>query len=199
MNCANRGVTRLTGGDVLARIRGYIQSFFSCLECSKHFYNMTKNVEHEVHTHNEAVVWLWRAHNKVNKRLSKEPSTDPSYPKIPYPPKDLCTECSDERYHNTWNNSRMFTWKDDVVLNYLKVHYGANNVRLADSEETTKPDGVRYISSSSIVRVIGFGMTYFDTSLCVVVYGTGVVILVVLYMYVLRRRKRSVKHYSLMA
>ncbi|CAB4028752.1 sulfhydryl oxidase 1-like [Paramuricea clavata] len=200
VNCATRGITSLTGADVLARIRGYVKSFFSCLECSKHFYNMSKNVEKEVHTHNEAILWLWRAHNKVNKRLSKEPSTDPHFPKIAYPPKDLCIECSDDRkgHNNTWNDSPS-TWRDNVVLNYLKVHYSVHNIRLSESEETPEPDRVRYISGNEFVRVIGFGMTYFDTSLCVIVYGTGVVILVMLYIYILRRRRRGVKHFSHMA
>ena len=161
---------------------------------------MSKNVEHEVHTHDEAILWLWHAHNKVNKRLSKEPSTDPHFPKIAYPPKDLCTECTGDikEYNNTWNDSPS-TWRDSVVLNYLKVHYGVNNIRLSDMHDTIGADSVRYFNSNKLVRVIGFGMTYFDTSLCVIVYGTGVIILVMLYIYVLRRRKRSVKHFSHMA
>jgi thiol oxidase len=159
---------------------------------------MSKNVEHEVHTHDDAVLWLWRAHNKVNKRLSKEPSTDPRFPKIAYPPADLCTECTGDRkgYNNTWNDSPS-TWRDNVVLSYLKVHYGVNNIRLTETDGTTGANDVRYFTSNKFVRVIGFGMTYFDTSLCVVVYGTGVIILVVLYIYVLRRRKR--KRFSHMA
>lgn len=195
MNCANKGVTRLTGADVLTRIRGYVKSFFSCIECSKHFYHMSKNVENEVHTHNEAIIWLWRAHNKVNRRLSKEPSTDPHHPKIPYPPKDLCTECADDSrgYNDTWNDKPR-TWRDNVVLNYLKAHYGVHNIRLYENEEQVGTDQVR-----ALVRVIGFSMTYFDTSLCVVVYGAGVLILVMLYIYVLRRRRRGVKHFSHMA
>jgi hypothetical protein len=84
-------------------------------------------------------------------------------------------------------------------LNYLKVHYSVHNIRLSDSEETPEPDRVRYISGNEFVRVIGFGMTYFDTSLCVIVYGTGVVILVMLYIYILRRRRRGVKRFSHMA
>lgn len=183
----------------MARIRGYVKSFFSCLECSKHFYSMSKNVEHEVHSHDEAILWLWRAHNKVNKRLSKEPSTDPHYPKIAYPPKDLCTECAYDKTGdgNIWNDNPS-TWKKDIVLNYLKAHYGVYNIRLSDTEESAASDSVRFINSRKFVNVIGFGMTYFDTSLCVVVYGTGVMILIMLYIYVLRRRGR-VKHFSHMA
>lgn len=194
VNCANRGVTRLTGANVLARIRGYVKSFFSCLECSKHFTEMSKNVQNEVHSHDEAILWLWRAHNKVNKRLSKEPSTDPHQPKIQYPPQELCTECDENHQGN------ISKWRDNVVLNFLKVHYGVDNIRLSDTEESPESsDSVRYIGGRELVRVIGFGMTYFDASLCVVVYGAGVVILVMLYLYVLRMRRRSVKHISHMA
>ena len=161
---------------------------------------MSKNVEHEVHSHDEAILWLWRAHNKVNKRLSKEPSTDPRYPKIAYPPKDLCTECAYGKTGdgNIWNDNPS-VWKKNIVLNYLKAHYGVYNIRLSDQEEeSAASDSVRFINSRKFVNVIGFGMTYFDTSLCVVVYGAGVMILIMLYIYVLRRRGR-VKHFSHMA
>ena len=103
-----------------------------------------------------------------------------------------------EGRNNTWNDSPS-TWRGSVVLNYLKAHYGVDNIRLYDVGDTKGFDGVRYTGSREWVRVIGFGMTYFDTSLCVVVYGTGVLILIILYIYVLRKRRRSVKHFMHMA
>lgn len=192
VNCANRNVKSLTGADVLTAIRGYVKSFFGCLECSKHFYDMSKNVENEVQTHNEAILWLWRAHNKVNKRLSKEPSSDPHFPKQAYPPKYLCQECASEYSNrkNIWLDSPS-TWKDDVVLNYLRAHYGVNNIRLAKTAESSRADADRV--STRIAQVVDLGLTYFDSSLCVVVYGAGVFILALLYMYMLKRRRMHVK------
>lgn len=158
---------------------------------------MSKNVEKKVRTHDEAVLWLWHAHNIVNKRLHNARSTDPHFPKVAYPPKEMCIECTEDskEYNNTWNDAPN-TWRNDIVLNYLKVHYGVNNIRLSDTADgTSKPETVRYVRDNQLVRVIGFGMTYFDTSLCLVVYGTGVIILIGLYIYVLRRRRR-IKRYS---
>lgn len=43
----------------------------------------------------EVVLWLWRGHNKVNKRLKGEASEDPHFPKQQFPPKELCPECRD--------------------------------------------------------------------------------------------------------
>ncbi|KAL0463494.1 UNVERIFIED_CONTAM: Sulfhydryl oxidase 2 [Sesamum latifolium] len=43
------------------------------------------------------VLWLWDAHNKVNERLMKEePSlgtADPEFPKIMWPPRQICPSC----------------------------------------------------------------------------------------------------------
>lgn len=41
----------------------------------------------------DAVLWLWRGHNKVNKRLKGEASEDPHFPKQQFPPPSICPEC----------------------------------------------------------------------------------------------------------
>ncbi|CAB4054951.1 unnamed protein product [Lepeophtheirus salmonis] len=57
--------------DVLKSMRGYIKEFFGCRECARNFElewlsddpsKMVSNVD-------DAIIWLWKTHNKVNIRL----------------------------------------------------------------------------------------------------------------------------------
>ena len=198
VTCANRNVSQLSGADVLVRIRGYVTNFFGCLECGKHFAAMSKTVETEVNSLDEAVLWLWKSHNKVNKRLSKEPSTDPKFPKIQYPPRDMCGECIiDDK-----NLDSHPKWRTDVILQFLKVHYGMNNIRLIKEENEKETDekeaseSVSFMNGRQIVQAVGLGLNNLDASLCLLVYATGVVVLVSLYVYILRRRRRNIRHQS---
>ena len=161
------------------------------------------NIEKEVHSHDDGILWLWNAHNKVNKRLSKEPSTDPKFPKIQYPSSDMCGDCSSNNKIKQFNSEP--TWKKDVVLEFVKVHYGVNNLFLTSdisevqSDEKDLSENVRFIRGNQIVKTIGFNLDKFDTSLCLAIYGAGVLILITLYIYILRRRRRIIKHQSHMA
>ncbi|KAM0046951.1 putative thiol oxidase [Helianthus debilis subsp. tardiflorus] len=49
----------------------FIHQFFKCEECIEHFYNMCSSVSTPFSSKREYVVWLWTAHNEVNKRLPK--------------------------------------------------------------------------------------------------------------------------------
>ncbi|XP_035707657.1 sulfhydryl oxidase 2 isoform X2 [Folsomia candida] len=79
---------------VLDAIHGYVKEFFGCKECSGHF---TKLVADDgalmISSIRDQVLWLWKAHNKVNLRLKGTLSEDPVYPKIQYPSETQCPEC----------------------------------------------------------------------------------------------------------
>jgi len=112
----------------LAGIRGYIQYFFQCSDCAKHFLSYATSPEaSKVVTKRDAVLWIWRTHNVVNARLAKEDavdgSGDPAYPHLQWPPQNVCASCTVGA--NSWN--------DDAVYSFLLLHYGgeaplANNV-----------------------------------------------------------------------
>lgn len=52
--------------EVLHAMHGYIKHFFGCTECSKHFQEMAKrNHIWNVTSKDQAVLWLWSAHNEV--------------------------------------------------------------------------------------------------------------------------------------
>lgn len=41
----------------------------------------------------DAVLWLWMAHNRANKRLSGDASEDPHFPKQQFPNVNICPQC----------------------------------------------------------------------------------------------------------
>ena len=59
---------------VLASIRGYVEHFFGCADCAAHFLALTAAADDPMPPPSAdgaaAVLWLWRAHNKVNLRLN---------------------------------------------------------------------------------------------------------------------------------
>jgi len=84
--------------NVLLAIEGFVARYFGCDSCRRHFLAMSENII-LLRTKEEAVVWLWEAHNKVNKRVAEQEKTfggDPSFPKVQWPTKQLCPGCYKE-------------------------------------------------------------------------------------------------------
>lgn len=69
-------------------------------------------------------LWLWSAHNKVNERLMKEEASlgtgDPKFPKVVWPPRQLCRTCYLEHDHRT----NRIEWNQDEVFKFLTSYYG---------------------------------------------------------------------------
>ncbi|KAK7505108.1 hypothetical protein BaRGS_00003678 [Batillaria attramentaria] len=116
--------------EVPLAVRGYMKHFFGCEECSKNFLKMADNLENEIHKPLQAVVWLWSAHNRANKRLHGDISEDPDHPKIQFPSVSDCPQCHlegklgaviDASQHPTWNMSAVglfllkFYSKDNII------------------------------------------------------------------------------------
>jgi thiol oxidase len=99
--------------EVLKAMFSFIKEFFGCRECARHFDKVNvfdkfsveklclalqaleggKAIEQEVETYNDAILLLWRAHNKANFRLSGDISEDPVFPKQVFPSKEFCAGC----------------------------------------------------------------------------------------------------------
>jgi len=80
--------------EILQAMHGYIKHFFGCSECSRHFQEMAKrNHIWNVTSKDQAVLWLWSAHNEVNKRLSGDVTEDRNHLKIQFPDEDRCHVC----------------------------------------------------------------------------------------------------------
>ncbi|XGW28078.1 hypothetical protein V3C99_008131 [Haemonchus contortus] len=101
----------------LKSIQGWVRGFFGCQHCKNHFMNMTTNIlpmtERRVRHPQDMMTYLWRAHNIVNNRLHGDPSEDPQFTKVQFPPPFLCPTC-----HSGGQFSRR------QVRNFLLRYYG---------------------------------------------------------------------------
>ena len=73
----------------------------------------------EVTDSDEAAIWLWRAHNIVNKRLAGAITEDPKHPKVQFPTRTRCPPC--------------FTGKEyfeSTVISFLHSFYGKATMKL---------------------------------------------------------------------
>ncbi|XP_016988891.1 sulfhydryl oxidase 1 [Drosophila rhopaloa] len=105
--------------EVLQAMHGYIKHFFGCTECSEHFQAMASRRKiWSVPNKEEAVLWLWAAHNEVNQRLAGDATDDPEFPKKQFPSPDSCSECY--RSPGSKSENLEIEWNKDAVLGFLK-------------------------------------------------------------------------------
>ena len=214
VNCAAIDSSKISGLNVLIGIRDFITHFFGCVYCREHFGKMAKSIRSEVTSHDEAILWLWQGHNRVNARLRKDASTDPVHPKVQFPPPVMCEECrSPTSADNTIVTDPGFdvekvSWNKRVVLEFMKEHFGPDNIRVKEQKSLAgSPDLDEEIDSvrkrKKKFTYNGYarkgslpGMSRFDMSLCVTLYVFVVAALIILYFYFLRsRRKKLYKHF----
>ncbi|KAM9129104.1 sulfhydryl oxidase 1 [Pangshura tecta] len=110
--------------EVLGAMRGYVWSFFGCRECAQHFEGMAAESMDKVRSVDEAALWLWSRHNQVNARLAGTETEDPQFPKLQWPPPELCSPC-----HSVVN-----VWDEAAVLRFLKAHFSPANIFLDYTE-----------------------------------------------------------------
>ncbi|XP_076343311.1 sulfhydryl oxidase 1-like isoform X2 [Tachypleus tridentatus] len=107
--------------EVLFAMRDYVQNFFTCRYCAKHFKKMAATLQTNLVYPNDTVLWLWRAHNTVNDRLAGDTSEDPKHPKVQFPTIQLCSDCHTK---TTWNITAVLTYLmkfyDEKILLILK-------------------------------------------------------------------------------
>lgn len=167
---------------VLTAMKGYIQNFFGCSYCAKHFVEMAEGEVNPligVQTPTEAVFWLWDAHNQVNRRVSGDNSEDPQFLKIQFPSVDNCILCvRDDEFDR------------DTVLDYLIKIYHAESISMEGL--LALDSGDQAVSSSgkvSAMQISALSFTNYDLSLCAIVYFlSAVILLCVLYKTILKGR-----------
>ncbi|KAL5726634.1 thiol oxidase [Ranunculus cassubicifolius] len=137
----------------------FINNFFICEECRQHFYQMCSSVSAPFKKTQDLVLWLWTAHNEVNQRLMKEEASyktgDPMYPKMIWPPHQLCPSC----YFHTpkKGESARIDWNKDEVFKFLVNYYGTTLVssykdkHLLEDEVSVPSDEM--VTSASVVAV----------------------------------------------
>ena len=114
-------------GAVLKAMKGFVEHFFGCQECARHFLQMSENgkaIEREVRNGDDAILWLWKAHNVVNTRLSGDISDDSVFPKERFPNRQHCSDCYNSRVAGSdgWREFRIKS-----VLHFLHEMYAMEN------------------------------------------------------------------------
>ncbi|XP_044491907.1 sulfhydryl oxidase 2-like isoform X2 [Mangifera indica] len=135
----------------------FIHSFFLCEECRRHFFEMCSRTR-------DFALWLWSAHNKVNERLMKVEASlktaDPNFPKIIWPPTQLCPSC----YRSKGDiETSQIDWDQDEVFKFLSSYYGKTLVSLykdkdKDTVTTDQIDGAledSVVSTNAVVVPVG--------------------------------------------
>ncbi|XP_069837263.1 sulfhydryl oxidase 1 [Dendropsophus ebraccatus] len=121
VRAAELGSEETNSQEVLKAMRNYVRYFFGCRDCAHHFDQMAKESMSSVRSLDEAIRWLWLSHNRVNKRLAGDATEDPDFPKIQWPPPELCLDCQ-----KTVDN--VTTWDEPAVLRFMKTHFSENNL-----------------------------------------------------------------------
>ena len=105
--------------EVLQAMHGYIKHFFGCTECSKHFQEMSrKNHIWNVTSKDQAVLWLWSAHNEVNQRLAGDLTEDQNHPKVQFPTSEYCQDCQ----------KKTGGWDKTEVLAFFRRYYDNDHI-----------------------------------------------------------------------
>lgn len=121
----------------------------------------TCSVSSPLKTARDYVLWLWKAHNNVNDRLMKQEASlgtgDPKFPKVIWPPKQLCPSCYLRQSKNGDGNNRI-KWDHNEVFKFLVSYYGKTLVTHDKDKELLVGDGDKatsedLVASANVVAV----------------------------------------------
>lgn len=176
--------------EVLHAVYGYVKYFFGCRECSDHFQEMAKkNKIWNVTSKDNAVLWLWSAHNEVNGRLAGDITEDPEHPKIIYPSTDMCQDCRKETSTN-----KIIDWDKTEVLMYLKrIHSMENVSRLGVDDESVLPASLEQFRAK---RLLGNVFSDIDMRMGIFLYVFCIGMMIIAVKLFLKRgyRKKMYVH-----
>lgn len=168
--------------------KDYVVNFFTCEHCREHFSQMSADLEVSMIDDVSAVLWLWRAHNSVNKRLANDISTDPAHPKIQFPDRQLCQACSVASNNNTFN------WNLTAVLFYLFDFYSMGKINVNNAKWRSNIEGQLFSLHSSVNRqpypTSSSPFSFTDISLCLLLYFLMVVMLLMFFLHLYYKQWR---------
>lgn len=180
--------------EILQTMHRYIKNYFGCTDCSRHFQDMaTRRRIWSVASKDEAVLWLWEAHNEVNSRLSGDITEDPEYPKIQFPTIESCSECRKQSPSGFINNESI-EWDKTEVLFYMKRTYSLQNLsQFGVANDEQLPQSLKNILEK---RFLGNVFSDLDMRMGMLLYVFCIVMMVVAVKLFKRRgyRKKMYVH-----
>lgn len=192
--------------EVLHAIHGFVKYFFGCTHCSQHFQEMAeKNHMWNVATKDNAVLWLWSAHNEVNNRLAGDDTEDPAFKKIQYPARDVCSKCYqqiipfDESAVKSNNQNQQISWDTNEVLFYLRLAYSMINLnRYGVDDDNVLPASINSYPSKLLSNSASSSGAFsdIDIRMGILLYAFCMLIIVVAVKLLLQRgyRKKIYTH-----
>lgn len=99
---------------ILKGINGYIESFFTCRECKLNWSYETEDIKNFVDDSLSSMLYIWKKHNSVNRRLKKQP----------WPSKKICPNCLNGEIFNL-----------DEVGKFLVNFYNYDQISLEGVQE----------------------------------------------------------------
>lgn len=138
-----------------------------------------------VSNRDEAVLWLWAAHNQVNRRLAGDSTEDPDFPKIQFPSMASCPSChlniSQSSAHtiSTGKDDLMqepVDWSRTHVLQFLKNIYHPEYLNRFGLQSTTGN-----AESLRARRMTGNVFSEIDIRMGILLYGFCILMLVVAF------------------
>ncbi len=203
MTARQAAVSRKTdkANTVLSAMKSFVEHFFGCRECARHFLQMAENgsaIDREVHSVEDALLWLWKAHNKVNVRLSGDISDDEVFPKERFPNRQHCSDCYNNRLAGSdgWREYRLANVKQFLKEMYVMENFSFEGLTVVDPEDKdvqrhhhehgliipdasvdasrqSKFPGERFVDTANFGKKANVEASYFsdtDTSLMLFVY-----------------------------
>lgn len=187
--------------EVLLAMKNYVQEFFGCRECARHFdqaIESGKLIDAEVSNYKDAVLLLWFLHNKANYRLSGDISEDPVFPKQTFPSKEFCSSC----YDNTVRGTNLWVeFNRGEVFQFLKNLYSRERLSSQGLSESSageehgvaivpqveeNVDTLESLDMSNYKKEVNSGSFIFfngaDISICFFLWFISAVLLVLIYL-----------------
>lgn len=131
-----------------------------------------------VTTKDEAILWLWRAHNTVSDRISGDVTDDPVFPKIKFPSYTACSQCR-----------AGFNFSDNEVLIFLKKIHSDENISEYGTVSVEENVAAKYLldhheneNESNIIM---------KNLPSIIVIGFCICILIIIAFMFIPRRKRN--------
>ncbi|CAI9096068.1 OLC1v1032137C1 [Oldenlandia corymbosa var. corymbosa] len=174
----------------------FIHNFFVCEDCRQHFYEMCSSVSNPIKNTRDFVLWLWNAHNKVNKRLMKDEASlgsgDPKFPKAVWPSKQLCRSCY--RSQKTDDDGQI-DWDEDEIFKFLVSYYGTTLVSLSKDKEELLNDVSNKVLVKDVVATTNAIVVPIGAAFAIAVASCGFGGLA--WFWRSRQKNRKYKHHPL--
>lgn len=123
----------------------YMLNFFSCQMCGNRVTDVNNefryNLEDYFKDQSDSIMLLWKAHNRINKRLESENRPN-SLPKIQFPSETLCPKCRIPRAQGELTTTP--NWQERQVLSFLIHHYRPQSIVTKDFEQNASVGSLPY-------------------------------------------------------